>query len=149
MSVFGAHSTKGAGVSFYKRMGLSSEIVCEIGQWKNVTAFSAHYLRLNAADTVTQHFSLPPEVHKVSPVECVDSEGSCTPRQHNLGGSDPEEDTQNTGEPDPPCPKTSATFSNTNTFKRKATHSPKRPKKNGSKLPPYQKMPPFQRCGNM
>ena len=30
----GPHSTRGAGVSFYKQLGLTSEEVCEIGKWK-------------------------------------------------------------------------------------------------------------------
>jgi hypothetical protein len=42
------HSTRGAGVRMFKGMVLSSEEVCEIGQWKNVGAFTAHYLRLDA-----------------------------------------------------------------------------------------------------
>ena len=29
-----AHSTRGAGVSLYKKLGLPSEMVCEIGCWK-------------------------------------------------------------------------------------------------------------------
>jgi len=36
---WGPHSTRGAGVSFYKHLGLSSEQVCEIGRWKNTEAF--------------------------------------------------------------------------------------------------------------
>ena len=40
--VWGAHSTRGAGVLLYKRLGLTSVEVCEIGKWKNVQAFSAH-----------------------------------------------------------------------------------------------------------
>ena len=47
-TVFGAHATRGVGVSIYKKLGLSSEEVCEIGAWKNVSAFSAHYQRLGA-----------------------------------------------------------------------------------------------------
>ena len=47
---FGPHSTRGAGVAMYKNLGLSSEAVCEVGKWKNMGAFQAHYLRLNAAD---------------------------------------------------------------------------------------------------
>ena len=35
-SVWGAHSTRGAGVLLYTRLGLSSEQVCKLGQWKNV-----------------------------------------------------------------------------------------------------------------
>ena len=88
MQVFGAHSTRGAGVSFYKRMGLSSEEVAEIGQWKNLSAFQAHYLRLNAAQSVTDKFYIPKRVHKVSPWDCAEPEGSCTPRRNKLRGSD-------------------------------------------------------------
>ena len=35
VSVWGPHSTRGAGVTMYKSLELSSEEVCEIGQWKN------------------------------------------------------------------------------------------------------------------
>lgn len=35
----------------YKQSGLSSEEVCELGQWQNYTAFSANYLRLGAVDS--------------------------------------------------------------------------------------------------
>jgi hypothetical protein len=47
-SVWGPHSTRGAGVGLLKRLGLTAEEVCEIGQWKNVEAFTAHYQRLGA-----------------------------------------------------------------------------------------------------
>ena len=33
---------------FWKRMGLESEEVCELGQWKDVKSFSGHYLRMGA-----------------------------------------------------------------------------------------------------
>jgi hypothetical protein len=33
VSIFGPHSTRGAGVQLYKRLGMSSEEVCEIGRW--------------------------------------------------------------------------------------------------------------------
>ena len=36
--IWGAHSTRGAGVLLYKSLGLTSEEVCEIGKWKNVQA---------------------------------------------------------------------------------------------------------------
>jgi hypothetical protein len=148
MSVFGAHSTRGAGVAFYKKMGLSSEAVCELGQWKNVQAFSSHYLRLNAADTVSEKFSLSPRVHTVSPVDSVDSEGSCTPRQHNLGGSDPEEYTQNTGEPTSPSPVAQANFPRHTFAKRKASSSPKRAKNTSPWNPkaPLRDPPTFPIC---
>ena len=34
ISVFGPHSSRGAGVKMYKALGLSSEHVCELGKWK-------------------------------------------------------------------------------------------------------------------
>ena len=98
MSVYGAHSTRGAGVQYYKQLGLSSEQVAELGQWKNVAAFNAHYLRLNAAEVVQHKFLLPP-VHNISPVEGAEPEGSCTPRKNDIGGSDPEGEAPKTGEP--------------------------------------------------
>ena len=61
---WGAHSTRGAGVAFYKSLGLSSEQVCEIGAWKDVKSFSSHYLRLGAptqaALSVQEFFKQPP-----------------------------------------------------------------------------------------
>ena len=45
---WGPHSTRGAGVLLFKKLGLPSEEVCELGKWKNINAFSAHYLRLGA-----------------------------------------------------------------------------------------------------
>ena len=47
-TVWKAHSTRGAGVAMYKSLGFSSDEVCEIGKWKNTSAFTSHYLRLNA-----------------------------------------------------------------------------------------------------
>ena len=48
MDVWGPHSTRGAGVAFYRKLGLSSEEVCELGKWKNVSTFASHYQRLGA-----------------------------------------------------------------------------------------------------
>ena len=39
-TVWKAHSTRGAGVAMYKSLGFTSEEVCELGKWKNVSAFS-------------------------------------------------------------------------------------------------------------
>jgi hypothetical protein len=104
MSVWGAHSTRGAGVSFYKSLGLTSEQVCEIGQWKNAQAFSAHYLRLNAAQSVQDrmaHFLPRQGVHNISPGYCAQPEWSCTPGMKDTGGSDHEGEQQENGEPTP------------------------------------------------
>ncbi len=43
------HSTRGASLGMYKALGLYSEDVCEVGKWKNVQAFTSHYLRLGAS----------------------------------------------------------------------------------------------------
>ena len=32
----------------YKRMGLSSDVVCEVGKWKNLSAFKAHLKAVGA-----------------------------------------------------------------------------------------------------
>jgi hypothetical protein len=95
--VWGSHSTRGAGVQLYKELGLSSEEVCEIGQWKNVQAFSSHYLRLGADKKAS---SLIYElVHKISHGDCAEPDMSRTPRKNYFvqGGRDME------GEAQEPC----------------------------------------------
>jgi hypothetical protein len=91
--VWGAHSTRGAGVSFYKDLGLSSEQVCEIGKWKNSSAFAQHYLRLGApkeAGRLIEKF-----VHKgVSPGPEAEPDRSFS----DLGGSVMMNDEHNKGE---------------------------------------------------
>ena len=67
MQIWKAHSTRGAGVAMYKNLGLTSEQVCELGKWKNVQAFSQHYLRIGAHKVASQKI-LPFLVHKVSPL---------------------------------------------------------------------------------
>ena len=90
MEVFGPHSTRGAGVKFYKDLGLSSEQVCELGQWKNAGAFTTHYLRLGAAETAERILN-PFLVHSVSSSRGVEPEGTYSPRTENdLGRYDPE-----------------------------------------------------------
>ena len=48
--IWGPHSTRGAGVGFMRKLGLSADEVCEIGKWKGVEAFAAHYQRLGAQE---------------------------------------------------------------------------------------------------
>ena len=36
----GAHSTRGAAVQFYKKLRVSTEAVCQIGQWKICKLFT-------------------------------------------------------------------------------------------------------------
>ena len=43
------HSTRGAGVLWWKSAGLKVEEIQQLGQWKNASAFQAHYLRLGVA----------------------------------------------------------------------------------------------------
>ena len=87
MSMWGPHSTRGAGVQFFKHLGMSSDQVCELGQWKNFEAFQKHYLRVGAhqeARLRVQNF-----VHKVSHSTQAEPERSQTPpRRAEGGGSD-------------------------------------------------------------
>ena len=95
---WGAHSTRGAGVTMYKNLGLSSEQVCEIGQWKNSTAFQAHYLRLGARTTAAEEIQRL--VHIVSPRSEAEPERSRTPpsNYYEVGGIDLEGEAQDRGE---------------------------------------------------
>ena len=83
---WGAHSTRGAGVAMYKNLGLSSEEACQIGQWKNTTAFTSHYLRLNAPEAAS--FKITNFVHNVSPWSGAQPERSRTPPRKEAGGMD-------------------------------------------------------------
>ena len=69
-TVWKPHSTRGAGVTMLKSLGLTSEQVCEVGKWKNVAAFTSQYLRLGASDTVGAKISSM--VHNVSPLGSAD-----------------------------------------------------------------------------
>ena len=80
----------------YKRMGLSSEQVCEIGKWKNVTAFTSHYLRLGASHFASDKISQL--VHRVSPLGVAESDLTWTPGKHDTGGSVREDEARSNGE---------------------------------------------------
>ena len=54
-SAWGPHSRSGAGASLMKKLGLTSEEVCEIGKWKDVSALTAHYQRLGAQDKLEEN----------------------------------------------------------------------------------------------
>ena len=97
---WGPHSTRGAGVQLYKKLGLSSEEVCEVGKWKNVNAFTAHYSRLGASTKAGEKINHL--VHKVSPMQRAESDWSSTPGTQNQGGMDQEDEAQSIGEPTPP-----------------------------------------------
>ena len=96
---WGPHSTRGAGVQFYKKLGLTSDQVCEIGQWKNVEAFTHHYLRVGAHDSAAQY--LAPYVHRASQGQRAEPEGSTTPPTEDRGGGEPEGEAQRHFEPTP------------------------------------------------
>jgi hypothetical protein len=61
-----------------KFLGLTPEQVCELGQWKNGSTFSAHYLHLGAADSATKLID-PVLVHTVSSSNQVESEWCFSP----------------------------------------------------------------------
>jgi hypothetical protein len=100
MAHWGAHSTRGAGVRLYKQRGLQPEEVCELGQWKNLQAFTQHYLRVGAPEKAAQ--VIQSWVHKTSPLRSAEHEGSRTPPKNEGGGGDPECEAQSKGEPTHP-----------------------------------------------
>ena len=102
VSLWQPHNTRGAGVSMFKELGLSSEQVCEIGAWKSSATFGQYYLRLNAAKNLNR-FVEKLQVHTVSPGDCAELDQTRTPRTNrDLGGSVWESQAQDTGEPNPP-----------------------------------------------
>ena len=96
-NVWKPHSTRGAGVAMLKSLGLSSEEVCEIGKWKNVGAFTSHYLRLNAATKVGEKLQ-EMFVHNVSPLDSAEPELTRTTGKNDPGGSVREGGAQDNGE---------------------------------------------------
>ena len=48
VSVFGPHSTSGAGIDVHQHLHLPPEVSCEIGSWKNEEAYAKHYCCLKA-----------------------------------------------------------------------------------------------------
>ena len=96
-TVWKPHSTRGAGVTMMKKLGMSSEEVCEIGKWKNVNAFQSHYMRLNASKTLGTKISQL--VHKVSPLRSAEADLTWTTRKYDLGGNVREAEAQSNGEP--------------------------------------------------
>ena len=87
-NVFGPHSTRGAAVKMFKQFGLSSDQVAQLGKWKNLEAFSKHYLRLNSVQAAAE--KLDGFVHKkVSQGACAEPAWSRTPGADQApGGSD-------------------------------------------------------------
>ena len=91
------HSTRGAGVTMFKKLGFSSEEVCEIGKWKNVAAFTSHYLRLGAAQKVGQ--AIHSLVHRVSPFRSAEPDLPRTAGTKDPAGRGKEGEAQDNGEP--------------------------------------------------
>ena len=95
----GPHSTRGAGVGLMKNLGLSAEELCDIGKWKSVDSFCAHYQRLGAQETLETNLSLALEkqgVHSMTSHRgSAEPEVSRTPpRQPERGGRDTEGEAQ-------------------------------------------------------
>jgi hypothetical protein len=85
-------------------LGLSSEEVCEIGKWKNSTAFANHYLRLGAVNRAREALEKSPQVHNVSSLRSEATDLMRTPpRIPESGGSIREGDEQNKDEPSRPA----------------------------------------------
>ena len=103
---WGAHSTRGAAVKMYKTLGMGIEQLCELGKWKNLDAFSKHYLRMDAHQGA-QAF-LQDLVHKASPGQRAMGDRSYSPgRRPDQGRCDLEHIAQRHGEPNPAPPKKS------------------------------------------
>ena len=64
-NIFGPHSTTGAAVKMFKKLGLTSDQVAQLGQWKNLEAFSKHYLRLGSVQAASE--KVDGIVHRVVP----------------------------------------------------------------------------------
>ena len=82
-----------------KRLGLTSEEVCEVGKWKKVAAFTSHYLRLGATEKVAEKISQM--VHTVSPLKRAESDLTWTTGRHDPGGNVKEDVAQSNGETRP------------------------------------------------
>ena len=102
---WGAHSTWGAGVLLCKKLGLSAEEVCELGKWKGVNAFVAHYQRLGAQSALAE--KLAAIVHNGTSLgQSAESDMSRTPpRFTDRGGRDIEDEAQRPSEPTRPTQK--------------------------------------------
>jgi hypothetical protein len=94
------HSTRGAGVLWWKNAGLQVEEVQQLGAWKNFGSFQAHYLRLGVAQKSRE--IMQKWVHKVSPPCSAEPEWSRTPGSSDPGGIDHEGEAPRGGEPTRP-----------------------------------------------
>ena len=95
-----------------RKLGLSADEVCEIGKWKGVEAFAAHYQRLGAQENLEDkvlHALASKGVHsQTSPRGSAEHEVSRTPpRRTERGGRDSEGEEQKPCEPTRPAQKRS------------------------------------------
>ena len=77
-------------------MGLSSEVIAQLGRWKNEKAFSEHYLRLQAPQLAAQ--KILEHVHNVSRGIGPEADRSCTPLTQEERGRDLEAEGTRQGE---------------------------------------------------
>ena len=84
MEGWGPHSTRGAGVLLYHRLGMPADQVAQLGRWKNRGAFQEHYLRLDAPDVAAQ--KIGDMVHNDSPGIVPEPERTRTPGTEDQGG---------------------------------------------------------------
>jgi hypothetical protein len=75
---------------------MTSEEVCEVGKWKNVGAFTSHYLRLGATNKVGSRIS--DMVHSVSPLCSAESDLTWTTGKNDTVGSVREDEAPSNGE---------------------------------------------------
>ena len=95
--MYGPHSTRGAGVKMFKKLGLSSDEVCAIGKWRSTSAFAQHYLRVNATQSAADLLSR--KVRSVSPWASAEDDWLRTPgTKRDLGGSNQESEARTHGE---------------------------------------------------
>ena len=81
----------------YKGLGMPSDIVCQIGKWKNTEAFSKHYMRLNSCEQASS--LIDGLVHKASSWRSAESKRSPSPgMEPDLGRSDLEGEAQSQDE---------------------------------------------------
>jgi hypothetical protein len=91
-----------------KKLGLSADEVCEIGKWKSVDAFCAHYQRLGAQEKLEENLNLAlaceSGVHsQTSHRGSAEPDLSRTPLSPgDRGGRDKEGEAQTLCEPAPP-----------------------------------------------
>ena len=86
----------------FKKFGLSSETVCELGSWKNTEAFAKHYLRIGAAKAASSVLSQR-LVHTVPSWRSDEKGGSSSPgRDTEPGRRDPPCEAQDKMGPTPP-----------------------------------------------